>query len=289
MSMTPVEIPIIPKIRKNAILTFLSRGTRVDERSFDSPREINIKTDLIPNANGSSYVELGKTKVLAGIKVEPGTPFPDTPQEGNLIVSVEFLPHASPVFEPGPPDERAVELARIIDRSLRDVRAIDLSKMVITPGRKVWNIFIDIYVVDYDGNMIDASSIATMLALLTAKIPKVSTTETGEIIISEEKSENIPVKKKVVTATIAKITDENTGNKYYIADPSLEEEMIADTLVTIAFSEDGLITGMQKSGLSSIHSDDIPKILNMSRKLAEKYLAKINEYITLKTSTTPSI
>ena len=289
MSMTPVEIPIIPKIRKNAILTFLSRGTRVDERSFDSPREINIKTDLIPNANGSSYVELGKTKVLAGIKVEPGTPFPDTPQEGNLIVSVEFLPHASPVFEPGPPDERAVELARIIDRSLRDVRAIDLSKMVITPGRKVWNIFIDIYVVDYDGNMIDASSIATMLALLTAKIPKVSTTETGEIIISEEKLESIPVKKKVVTATIAKITDENTGNKYYIADPSLEEEMIADTLVTIAFSEDGLITGMQKSGLSSIYSDDIPKILNMSRKLAEKYLAKINEYITLKTSTTPSI
>ena len=288
MSMTPVEIPIIPKIRKNAILTFLSRGTRVDERSFDSPREINIKTDLIPNANGSSYVELGKTKVLAGIKVEPGTPFPDTPQEGNLIVSVEFLPHASPVFEPGPPDERAVELARIIDRSLRDVRAIDLSKMVITPGRKVWNIFIDIYVVDYDGNMIDASSIATMLALLTAKIPKVSTTETGEIIISEEKSENIPVKKKVVTATIAKITDENTGNKYYIADPSLEEEMIADTVVTIAFSEDGLITGIQKSGLSSIYSDDIPKILNMSRKLAEKYLAKINEYITSKTSATAS-
>lgn len=288
MSMTPVEIPIIPKIRKNAILTFLSRGTRVDERSFDSPREINIKTDLIPNANGSSYVELGKTKVLAGIKVEPGTPFPDTPQEGNLIVSVEFLPHASPVFEPGPPDERAVELARIIDRSLRDVRAIDLSKMVITPGRKVWNIFVDIYVVDYDGNMIDASSIATMLALLTAKIPKVSTTETGEIIISEEKSENIPVKKKVVTATIAKITDENTGNKYYIADPSLEEEMIADTLVTIAFSEDGLITGIQKSGLSSIYSDDIPKILNMSRKLAEKYLAKINEYITSKTSATAS-
>ena len=288
MSMTPVEIPIIPKIRKNAILTFLSRGTRVDERSFDSPREINIKTDLIPNANGSSYVELGKTKVLAGIKVEPGTPFPDTPQEGNLIVSVEFLPHASPVFEPGPPDERAVELARIIDRSLRDVRAIDLSKMVITPGRKVWNIFIDIYVVDYDGNMIDASSIATMLALLTAKIPKVSTTETGEIIISEEKSENIPVKKKVVTATIAKITDENTGNKYYIADPSLEEEMIADTLVTIAFSEDGLITGIQKSGLSSIYSDDIPKILNMSRKLAEKYLAKINEYTTSKTSAAAS-
>ena len=288
MSMTPVEIPIIPKIRKNAILTFLSRGTRVDERSFDSPREINIKTDLIPNANGSSYVELGKTKVLAGIKVEPGTPFPDTPQEGNLIVSVEFLPHASPVFEPGPPDERAVELARIIDRSLRDVRAIDLSKMVITPGRKVWNIFIDIYVVDYDGNMIDASSIATMLALLTAKIPKASTTETGEIIISEEKSENIPVKKKVVTATIAKITDENTGNKYYIADPSLEEEMIADTLVTIAFSEDGLITGIQKSGLSSIYSDDIPKILNMSRKLAEKYLAKINEYITSKTSAAAS-
>lgn len=279
MSMTPTNMPIIPKIRKNAILSFLKRGARVDERSFEDHRTINIRTGLIPNANGSSYVELGNTKVLAGIKIEPGTPYPDTPGEGNLIVNAEFMPHASPIFEPGPPDERAVELARIIDRSLRDVRAVDLGKLVIVPGKRVWNLFIDIYVVDYDGNIVDASSIATLTALLTARMPRVSQSPEGEIVISEEKTETLPILRKVVTATIAKIADETSGDRYYLADPSLEEEMISDTLITIAFSEDGLITGIQKSGLASISSDDIPKIVGLGRRLAGRYLSRIEEYL----------
>ncbi|MGC9008990.1 MAG: exosome complex protein Rrp42 [Sulfolobales archaeon] len=278
MSMTPTNLPIIPKIRKNAILTLLTKGSRIDERLFDEPRVINAEVNIIPNANGSALVRLGHTKVLTGVKVEIGTPFPDTPEEGNLIVNAEFLPHASPVFEPGPPDERAVELARIIDRSLRDVRAIDLSKLVIIPGKKVWNIFIDIYVIDYDGNMIDASSLATLIALMNTRIPQVSVDQsTSEIIIQKDNYQPIPLSRRVVTATLAKITDENTGSRFYLADPSLEEEIISDTLITIAYSEDGLLTGIQKSGISSIPREDIPKILELTRRLAMKYFERVKE------------
>ncbi len=278
MSMTPTNLPIIPKIRKNAILTLLTKGSRIDERLFDEPRVINAEVNIIPNANGSALVRLGHTKILTGVKVEIGTPFPDTPEEGNLVVNAEFLPHASPVFEPGPPDERAVELARIIDRSLRDVRAIDLSKLVIIPGKKVWNIFIDIYVIDYDGNMIDASSLATLIALMNTRIPQVSADQsTNEIIIQKDNYQPIPLSRKVVTATLAKITDENTGSRFYLADPSLEEEIISDTLITIAYSEDGLLTGIQKSGISSIPREDIPKILELTRRLAMKYFERVKE------------
>jgi len=278
MSMTPTNLPIIPRIRKNAILTLLAKGTRVDERSFEDHRAVNAELGIIPNANGSALVRLGHTKILAGVKIELGTPFPDTPEEGNLIVNAEFLPHASPVFEPGPPDERAVELSRIIDRSLRDVRAIDLSKLVIIPGKRVWNVFIDIYVIDYDGNMIDASSIATLLALLNTRVPTVSIDQnTNEINIQKNSYQPLPLTKKVVTATLAKITDENSGSRYYLIDPSLEEEIISDALITIAYSEDGVLTGVQKSGVSSIPREDIPKILEMTKKLAFKYLEKIKE------------
>ncbi|MGC9148360.1 MAG: exosome complex protein Rrp42 [Sulfolobales archaeon] len=278
MSMTPTNLPIIPKIRKNAILTLLTKGSRIDERSFDEHRIINAEVNVIPNANGSALVRLGHTKILTGVKAEIGTPFPDTPDEGNLIVNAEFLPHASPVFEPGPPDERAVELARIIDRSLRDVRAIDLNKLVIIPSKKVWNIFIDIYVIDYDGNMIDASSIAALIALMNTRIPLVSIDQsTNEIIIQKDSYQPVPLSKKVVTATLAKITDENTGSRYYLTDPSLEEEIISDTLITIAYSEDGLLTGIQKSGISSIPREDIPKILELTRKLAMKYFDRVKE------------
>ncbi|MEM4484574.1 MAG: exosome complex protein Rrp42 [Sulfolobales archaeon] len=280
MSMTPTNLPIIPKIRKNAILTLLSKGTRIDERGFEDHRNISFRTGLIPNANGSAYLELGETKVLVGVKIEIGSPFPDTPEEGNLIVNAEFLPLASPVFEPGPPDERAVELARVIDRSLRDGRAIDLSKLVIIPGRKVWNLFIDIYIVDYDGNVVDASSLATLLALMTAGVPKVSVDQsTGEISYSKKEFEPLPIQRRVVTSTIAKITDENTGARYYLSDPSLEEEMISDTLVTIAYSEDGRIVGMQKNGIQSIHQDDIGRIIAQARRLSERYFTRLKELL----------
>ncbi|MEZ0290242.1 MAG: exosome complex protein Rrp42 [Sulfolobales archaeon] len=280
MSMTPINLPIVPKIRKNAILTLLSKGSRIDDRGFEDPREISFRTQLIPNANGSAYVELGGTKVLVGIKLEIGSPFPDTPGEGNLIVNAEFLPHASPVFEPGPPDERAIELARIIDRSLRDIRAVDLGKLVLIPGRKVWNLFIDIYIVDYDGNVIDASSLATQLALSTARIPKAKTDQTtGEIVLSKEEYDPVPLVKRVVTASIAKITDESTGARYYLSDPSLEEEMISDTLITIAYSEDGLIAGIQKSGIQSIHQEDIQRVISQARRLSERYFSRVREFI----------
>jgi len=184
MSITPVDIPVIPALKRTAILNLLSRSQRIDGRSPSDTRNIEISLGVIPNANGSAHVKLGLTQVIAGIKAEIGSPFQDTPNMGNLIVNAEFVPLASPTFEPGPPDERAIELARIIDRSLRDVRAIDLEKLVIIPGRKVWNIFIDIYVIDHDGNLVDASSIATLAALLSAKIPRASVNQDkGEVIL----------------------------------------------------------------------------------------------------------
>lgn len=278
MSATPSNIPIIPKIRKNAVLTLLAKGSRVDERSFETPRSIEAEINIIPNANGSALVSLGSTKVLAGVKLEIGTPFPDTPEEGNLIVNAEFLPHASSTFEPGPPDERAVELARIIDRSLRDVRAIDLSKLVIAPGKRVWNLFIDIYIIDYDGNVVDASSIATLLALLVSKVPVAKIDpDTNELVIQKDSFQSIPINKRVVTTTIAKITDESTGYRYYLADPSLEEEIISDTLITIAYSEDNLLTGIQKSGIGSIPREDIPRVIDLSKKLAQQYFSRLRE------------
>ncbi|MDT7889124.1 MAG: exosome complex protein Rrp42 [Desulfurococcales archaeon] len=284
MSITPVDIPVIPALKRNAILNLLSKSTRIDGRSPSDVRGIEISIGVIPNANGSAHVRLGLTQVIAGVKAEIGSPFPDTPGMGNLIVSAEFVPLASPTFEPGPPDVRAIELARVIDRSLRDVRAIELEKLAIIPGRKVWNIFIDIYVIDHDGNLVDASSIATLASLATAKIPRAQADqEKGEITLDRSNPEPIPLRKKVLTATIAKIGD------YLVADPSIEEEIVADALITIAFSEDGAITGMQKSGIGALKHDQLRKAIEIAKQTYGTYLTKTYEQIEnyLKTITKP--
>ncbi|HDI02069.1 MAG TPA: exosome complex protein Rrp42, partial [Ignisphaera sp.] len=170
MSITP-EQPVVSKIKYNTILNVLAKGLHIDKRSITSYRPIDIAINVVPNAEGSALVKLGNTQVIAGVKIELGQPYSDTPNEGVLIVNAEFVPAASPTFEPGPPDENAIELARVIDRSLREPRVIALDKLAIIPGRKVWIVWLDIYVLDHDGNLLDASMIAAMAALASAKIP----------------------------------------------------------------------------------------------------------------------
>jgi exosome complex component RRP42 len=104
------------KIMKNKIYELLKMGKRIDERAPEQFREVRVLTGVVAKADGSALVSVGKTKILTGIKVEVGTPYPDRPDEGVFTVNAELLPLASKTFEPGPPDERAIELSRVVDR-----------------------------------------------------------------------------------------------------------------------------------------------------------------------------
>ena len=88
-----------------------------------------------------------------------------------MTVNAELVPLASPTYEPGPPDETSIELARIVDRGIRESKAIDTEKLCIEPGKKVFVVFVDVYVLNHDGNLIDAAALAAMSALMNTKMP----------------------------------------------------------------------------------------------------------------------
>ncbi|MEM1976623.1 MAG: exosome complex protein Rrp42, partial [Nitrososphaerota archaeon] len=171
MALTPKK-DLTAKIMRDKIYSLLLQGKRIDGRRPTDLRPIKIETGLLSKAEGSALVSMGSTKILTGIKVEVGAPFPDRPDEGTFTVNAELLPLASASFEPGPPDERGIELARVVDRSLREGGVIDLKKLCLIEGEKVYVLFIDIYVLDYDGNYFDPSLISALAALATAKIPR---------------------------------------------------------------------------------------------------------------------
>ncbi|MCW3976698.1 MAG: RNA-binding protein, partial [Candidatus Bathyarchaeota archaeon] len=129
----------------------VSLGKRLDERGLMDYREAQVETGVVEKAEGSARVRLGKTEVLVGIKIGIGEPFSDVPNQGVLTVNAELVPLASPTFEPGPPGEDAIELARVVDRGIRESKAIDLENLCIEPGKKVFIVFIDLYVLNYDG------------------------------------------------------------------------------------------------------------------------------------------
>lgn len=229
---------LITRVRLKQIEQLIDKGKRLDERGLGDYREIKIEQGVIEKAEGSARVLLGKTQVLVGVKIETGAPFPDTPNDGVLTVNAELVPLASPSFEPGPPDENSIELARIVDRGIRESKAIDTEKLVIEAGKSVFVVFVDIYVLNHDGNLIDASALAAVAALLNTKMPNYEVKD-GEVKIKQGYT-SLPMKDHPITVTLAKI------NGKLIVDPWLEEEQVMDSRISIAINDKGNICAIQK-------------------------------------------
>ena len=251
---------IVAKVKQKQIAQLIAHGKRLDSRGVTDYRDFQIEVGLIEKAEGSAHVKLGKTEVLVGIKVEVGEPFPDTPEEGVLTVNVELVPLASPSFEPGPPDENSIELARVVDRGIRESKAIAVEELVLEPGKKVIVVFVDVYVLNHDGNLIDASVMAALAALLNTKMPNY-VVEEGEVKKKTGYTQ-LPIKNYPVSITFARL------NGKLAVDPSLEEEQVMDARLTITFEKNGNICAIQKGGGSGSFS--VQQILEAAKIGQEK-------------------
>jgi exosome complex component RRP42 len=259
---------IISKVKQKRISDRLVEDKRLDGRGLLDYRDINVETDVITKAEGSALVSLGKTKVLVGVKIETGTPYSDTPNSGVLTVNVELVPLASPSFEPGPPNEDAIELARVVDRGIRESKALDVEKLCIIPGKKVLIVFVDVYVLDHDGNLFDASALASIAALSTTKMKKFKVNE--EEVEFLEEIQPLPITNQPIEVTLGKI-----DNKILV-DPSLDEEHALECQITIAIGKEGELCAIQKRGPSTFRKEEILHAFDIARDKAqnirERYL-----------------
>lgn len=259
---------IITRVKQKQIAQMIAKGKRLDGRELTDYRQIKVEQGIIERAEGSARVLLGKTEVLVGTKIEMGEPFPDTPNEGVLTVNAELVPLASPTFEPGPPDENSIELARIVDRGIRESKAIDVGKLVIEPGKKVFVVFVDVYVLNHDGNLIDASALAAVAALLDTKMFNCEI-EDGEVKVKPGHTQ-LPVKKHPVTVTFAKINDK------LVVDPWLEEEQIMDARISIAIDDDCNICAMQKGGSGYFSPSQVLEAARIAKEKAQEIRQKLD-------------
>lgn len=244
-------------LQKEYMLKLATQAKRIDGRTPLDFRALRIEKNPLEKAEGSARVVLGDTDVLVGVKLEVGQPFPDKPDEGVLIVSAELSPLASPDFETGPPREKAIELARVVDRGIRESGAIDTKKLCITPGEKVWMVLVDIQIINHGGNLIDAYSLASLIALLHTKLPHYD----GERIDYEKRTNTpLPMKEKPLAITIHKMAD-----GVFFVDPTLEEEEFSLSRLTVTTKENGHISALQKGG-EALTLQEIEYALDISLK-----------------------
>jgi len=263
------------ELTKDRIKQFLSEGKRFDGRKVDEFREIKIETGVSKKAEGSARVKLGKTEVIVGIKMDVSEPYPDSQDSGNLMVTAELLPLSSSRFENGPPRIEAIELGRITDRGIRESKFIDLKRLCIKEGEKVWTIFVDIYSINDDGNLMDAAAIGALIALKDAKIPKFDE-KTEKVVYGEWTKDKLPLKKVndiPIQCTIHKIGDK------LIVDPNREEEDTSETRVTMSISNGNVIHSMQKGEQKELTVQEFNNVLDLAEKNYKNLIPKLEKYL----------
>lgn len=254
----------ISNLTKKRIKDYLEVGKRFDGRKLLDYRNIEIEIGVSKNAEGSARVRIGNTEVIVGVKLDVGEPYPDHEDEGTMITTVELLPLSSEEFEYGPPRINAIEIARIIDRGIRESGMIDFKKLCIKKGKKVWTVFIDLYSINDDGNLLDAGCLAAIAALLETKMPKYDEKQ-EKVVYGELTNKKLPLTKNIpLTFTFYKIRNS------ILVDPSREEEVASEARLSIALSsnekKEVIVNAIQKGNEQALSQEEISKIIDLGEK-----------------------
>lgn len=259
-----------------ALKKLFAVGKRFDGRGLLDHRVLEIKYEVSNKAEGSARVRLGKTEVVVGIKMQVAEPYPDSPDKGNIMVSGDLLPLASPRFEMGPPDFPAIELPRLVDRAVRESGMIDLGSLVIVPKEKVWTVIIDIYPINDDGNLIDAATIGAIAALRNTKLPELDSD--NKIDYDKPLTKKLPVSKETAPLSFSffKLGDA------LLLDPTREEEEACEARVTFGVSKwngQYMINSCQKNGLVTFTRSEIETIMDILPKKFDELNEKLKKFL----------
>ncbi|MAG38445.1 RNA-binding protein [Candidatus Pacearchaeota archaeon] len=250
----------VTNLTREKLRKMFAEGKRFDGRKLDEFRDLKIEFDVSNQAEGSARVRLGKTEVVVGIKLGFGEPYPDSPDKGNLMVSADLLPLASPRFEHGPPGFNAIELPRLVDRAIRASDVINLSDLVIEEGKKVWTVFVDLYPINDDGNLIDAASFGAIAALKKAVLPLLD--KDGKIDHKTKSTNPVPLAKDIapISFSFFKLGDS------LILDPTREEQEASEARITFGistFEGKPMVNSCQKYGEDLFSQEEIEKAMSL--------------------------
>lgn len=253
---------------KEHIVEALKKGVRLDGRKLDEFRPITIEVGVVGNAEGSAKVTCGDTELIAGVKMGLGSPFPDRPNDGALMVNAEFSPLSNPEFESGPPSIDSIEASRVIDRGIRESGSIDEKKLCVKAGEKVWIANVDVYPINFDGNFIDIGGIAGIAAVKNAVFPGIKDNMADYKHLTKNK---LPVSQTPIPVTVVKI------GEHMLVDPTQAEMDASDCRLTITTIDNGDVCSLQKGGDATLTVKEVETMIDLSikkgkeiRKIVEK-------------------
>jgi exosome complex component RRP45 len=243
---------LVSSNEREFILAAIEKGLRIDGRRPYDFRTLKI---TFGEEAGTVFVQLGRTRVLACTVCGVTQPHDDRPTEGFFTFNVEFSPMASPKYGSGRPSASAVEVIRIVERGLRESRAVDTEALCIIAGEKVWSIRLDVHVLDDCGNLIDACSIAAITALHHFRRPDV--TICGSQLTVHPPTEKEPVPLSIHHIPICVTFGIFSDGRLLVVDPEWKEEKVQSGRITMTLNAHRELCAIQKAGGVPLSVDQI--------------------------------
>ncbi|KAK9113633.1 hypothetical protein Syun_020430 [Stephania yunnanensis] len=237
----------------------LSESVRPDARPLNKARDTSVALGAISSADGSALVKIGHTTMLAAIKVEVMTPSLDSPDEGCIV--------GFDVFSSG---------------------MINLKELSLISGKAAWMLYLDVYCLDADGALFDAALLAAVAALSHLRIPVVSVNDDGRVVAMsgehvEGKSVREPINREKRKLTFSCIPFSLTcilHQKYILADPTAEEELIMETLVTVVLDLSGRLVSLYKLGGNLAYNSTVQDCVALTRRRVKELHQILNEAVS---------
>lgn len=230
---------------------------------------------------------------MVRISAEVTTPNPDRKFDGVFQISSEISPLVSPAFEAGRQSETEIILSRILEKTIRRSGALDTESLCIVAGSKCWAVRADVHVLVHDGNLIDASCIATVAALQHFRRPDVEVRGGTEVIVySLREREPVPLAMQhtpyCVTSSIfgispsevngtqtASANASTTKDEIIVIDASQSEELARDASVVVGIDRHGQVSQIAKYGGMAVD----PLILLKCTSLAQEKVKAIHTLV----------
>ncbi|KAG2442728.1 hypothetical protein HXX76_002810 [Chlamydomonas incerta] len=265
----------ISKNEREFILKALGEDVRLDGRRPNDIRKPKFQFSL---DDRSATVAQGSTRVMAVVSAALEAPYPDRPSEGPLRFNVEFSPMASPAFEPGKPGEDAIQVARLIERGLRQSGAVDQEALCVVAGRKVWALRVDCHVLDHGGNLLDVSFLAALAALLAFRKPEVEVGgESGSEIIVHPPEVREPVPLTIHHLPVAVTFALFQAGDVLVADPTWKEEAAAAGSCTVVMNPAQEVCCVHKADGIGLSPEQFMRCVRLAGRQAEEVVAGLKK------------
>ncbi|GAC72798.1 exosomal 3'-5' exoribonuclease complex, subunit Rrp45 [Moesziomyces antarcticus T-34] len=276
-------------------LACLQNGLRVDGRSFLAARPVDIH---FGEELGNVTVAIKGTRVSTSVRATLMPPRSDRPYEGFLQITTDISPMAGVEYDStggganSSARAREVLFDRLIEKAVRRTEAVDREALCVVAGEQVWNVHLTVHLLSDTGAALDAAVLSSMLSLRHFRRPDYSI-ENGNQVRLYSADERVPVPLAIhhtplcVTFSIFNLvptkptqpeknddddlieptssTPTQTADSGSVAllDPSLLEETLAHSKLTLVLNAQREICVLDKSYGSPINPHTLLELINV--------------------------